>query len=312
MVFAWTDEWFKVTWNTRDLELPAERRPQWKNPWTNEQHFGILAHDPGPGPEPMVGTDAGWDARDSQTLHESRDFLREVRATHDAGYLYLRLVLDDPDRTETITIDVDVLDDTLLPEAEPGRDPAADNAIVLPPAGDAQAWVRAANDPFTIVYGIGFGYVDADPADLDPTAGVWHPQRLIINRPLVVPTTGEELSAEEFPIGVLRRGTADPEVADFDSRALWSEDDGVVRLRLPWATLGFADPSSLQALRVAEDGTMSTETVDGVTLHLSLGNRALATVAYAWEGWQQPVWHERLKAGVEVLTETLHRTMGGH
>lgn len=46
LVFTWQDEWFKRTWNTMDLDNP-DRRPFWSNVQTNEQHFGLMAFDPG-------------------------------------------------------------------------------------------------------------------------------------------------------------------------------------------------------------------------------------------------------------------------
>ena len=45
MLFEWIDEWFKFTWNTRDLEQPADRRALWRNALTNEEHFGLIAAD---------------------------------------------------------------------------------------------------------------------------------------------------------------------------------------------------------------------------------------------------------------------------
>ena len=46
-VFAWTDEWFKRTWNTMEHQ-DAERRQLWHDPLTNEQWFGLIATDPDP------------------------------------------------------------------------------------------------------------------------------------------------------------------------------------------------------------------------------------------------------------------------
>ena len=46
-VFAWTDEWFKRTWNTEEHQDP-ERRQLWHDPLTNEQWFGLVATDPEP------------------------------------------------------------------------------------------------------------------------------------------------------------------------------------------------------------------------------------------------------------------------
>jgi len=50
LLFAWTDEWFKFTWNTlpRQAVADSERRALWHDPLTNEQWFGLNAEDPVP------------------------------------------------------------------------------------------------------------------------------------------------------------------------------------------------------------------------------------------------------------------------
>jgi hypothetical protein len=67
ILFEWIDEWFKLTWNTVDLELPADRRQLWRNDLTNEEFFGVVAAEPGD--EPVVvldGKDDEWTANGSQ------------------------------------------------------------------------------------------------------------------------------------------------------------------------------------------------------------------------------------------------------
>lgn len=286
VVFAWTDEWFKATWNTIDLEVPPQRRALWKNPWTNEQHFGLLAHDPGVEPSPLVGGDPqAWAGR-SQAIHEGRGAVREVRAAHDEAYLYLRIVLDDADRRDQLAVDVDVLPGTAA-QPDPARDPAAERAVTLPVTGDGQAWVRSGDG--------------------------WQPQRLLTNRPSTHPLTGAPLPAEEFEVGRLRRGSADPSDPAYDSRALWHADGAAVTLRLPWATLGFADPSSHQALRpqgAGQPAAPATATVDRIGLSIAVGGQRFATAGYAWSGWQRPTWHERPKAGLDVFAEAVAEVSG--
>ena len=158
-VFEWVDEWFKFTWNTIDYELPAERRQLWMNPLTNEEHFGLVATDPGARPVVTVDGKGGeWLSNGSQVIEESRGALREVRAVKDEGYLYLRLVLNDPSAWQhlAITIGVDVLPggNGGLPEL-PHADPGADYAVVLGPGHQGSSLVSARDDPFWVTYGLG-------------------------------------------------------------------------------------------------------------------------------------------------------------
>ena len=46
-IFAWIDEWFKKNWIVIDFEIPLERNRLWHNRLDAEQHYGMLAMDPG-------------------------------------------------------------------------------------------------------------------------------------------------------------------------------------------------------------------------------------------------------------------------
>jgi hypothetical protein len=305
-VFEWADEWFKFTWNTVDYELPKGRRQLWVNPLTNEEHFGLVATDPGARPVVTVDGKGGeWLSNSSQVIEESRGALREVRAVKDEGYLYLRLVLNDPSawQHQAITIGVDVLPGgggglPGLPHADPG----ADYAVVLGPGRQGSSLVSSRDDPFWVTYGLARYYqTHARPAfPPGPGVGVWHLQRQITNRPAVVPSTGERLPLEWFDVGKLRFGTADPTDPRYDCRVTWAAGD-CVELRLPYALIGFADPSSLRALVVRRDGTATTSPVGRVGLDVAVGSEVATTSGYAWDPWQTVTWHERQKAGIAAL-----------
>ncbi len=302
---SWTDEWSRPTWNTMDLEIPAERRPVWRNVWTSAQHFGLLAHEPGPQPRVLVGGDEATWTLDSQVIHAGRGAIEEVRVTHDEGYLYLRVVLAGARGDQSLAVDLTVLDDPLDVTPEPGRDPAASHAITVPTVGPARAWVRAAHDPHAWVYGATLGMLEVDAAALASDPGAWRPQRLMINTPYDHPITGEPLPAEEQEVGLLRPGTTDPEAGAFDSLAMWHEDEHVLTLRLPWATVGFADPSSNLALVVGPDGALQTREVERIGISIGLGTELVETAGYTWEPWQLPSWHERPKAGLEAFADAV-------
>ncbi len=307
-VFEWADEWFKFTWNTIDYELPAERRALWVNPWTNEEHFGLLAMDPGVAAAVTIdGLGSEWTANGSQVIYEGAGTLREVRALKDEGYLYLRLLLNDPAawEKEPLTIGIDVISggNGGLPGL-PGKSPTADYAVVLGPGRTGQVYAEASNDQFSLLWGKWKGYVPFDQAAAAPGSGVWYPERLITNRPLVIPSTGQRLAAEFFDAGQMRYGTSDPAAADFDCRATWAAGD-CIEVRLPYEAIGFSDPSSLQALTVQPDSSLTTETVTRVGVDIAVGSVLCHTNGYAWDPWQKVSWHERLKAGVQQYEQAV-------
>ena len=306
-VFEWADEWFKFTWNTIDYELPRNRRQLWRNPLTNEEHFGLVSMEPGERPAVVIDGDRGeWANNGSQVIYESKGEVRAVQAVKDEAYLYLLVVLDEQDAPErALSIGFDVLPggNGSLPNA-PRVGADADYAITFTGDG-AQSWVRASNDPEAILYGKVRRYFKVDPSDLKAGSGAWNLQTQILNRPLVVPATGRQLPIEEFDVGELRNGSSDPEDPDFDSRSLWAATPDGLEIRLPYQLIGFADPSSRSALRITPDGGVQTVAVDSVGIKLALDGRGYKTNGYSWDIWNVVSWHERPKAGLSELAQAV-------
>ena len=129
ILFEWTDVGFKRTWNTADEEVP-ERGALWRNVLTNEEHFGVLATEPGGRKAvDLDGEDDEWADNGSQVLWEGDESLREVRATHDEAYLYLRLRFDDAAQRQHFDLGLDVRPGSNrglpgLPGVMPGADVA--------------------------------------------------------------------------------------------------------------------------------------------------------------------------------------------
>jgi hypothetical protein len=308
VLFEWTDEWFKFTWNTIDLELPADRRQLWRNDLTNEEHFGVIATDPGAKPAVVLdGRDGEWTGNGSQVLAESQGPVREVRAVKDEQYFYLRLRLDSAGswRRDPITVGLDVRpgDNRGLP-GRPGVFPAADVALTIGP-DEAELLQAAWWEPTRIRYGLGLGYIDADPADMKRGSGAWvHPLQ-ILNRPQTVPSTGEKRPAEVHELTSLPIGSGDPGNRSFDQRTLVAATGPIVEIRLPWALLGFSDPSSKKLYDQHEDGRVSTDDAGPIRVATIAGDEPLLTAApYDWEPWQQVSSHERRKAGFDDLAST--------
>lgn len=307
LVFEWVDEWFKFTWNTIDFELPRDRRQLWVNPWTNEAHFGIVAVEPGVD-QPVVldGDDGEWTDNGSQVIYESREGIREVRALKDQGYLYLRLLsdVDDALSQQPIVIGLDViLGGAPMPDGT-GWEQRADYALVIE-GGEATIQVRGGNDPVLWQYGVGLDMIDYAPVDLEDTPESWAVQRLMVNRPLTNPNTGEMFDAEIIEPGRVKRGTTDPAHPEFDSRAVWQAAGNVVEVRLPYQAIGFSDPSSLQAYVMTIEGLIETAEVERVGIAVVSAGELHSTNGYAWEPWQSVEWHERVKAGTHVLSDTI-------
>jgi len=307
-VFEWADEWFKFTWNTIDYELPTDRRQLWHNPLTNESVFGLLAIEDAGGPGITIDGDGGeWDGAPAQVIHESKGRVREVRAAKDAGYLYLRILVDKAGawRRSPLTIGFDVAPGGGggLPNAK-GVAPDSDTAVVV--SGDeARAYVRASNDPNALLYGRKLEFFEVDGASLTPGSAVWNEQRLITNKPYVVPTTREARPPEWFDLNPLLRGNSDPAHPAFDRRTVWAASGKTLELRIPHLVVGFSDPSSRSALVVRRNGVVTTAPVERIGITVALGAKAVATRGYSWDKWNRVEWLERPKAGYEELAQTV-------
>ena len=89
-------------------------------------------------------------------------------------------------------------------------------------------------------------------------------------------------------------------------RTLVAATGKVIEIRLPWALLGFADPSSLALYEQKPNGEVQTIKAGRVGIAVvSEGSAPLSTTGYAWEAWQAVTWHERRKAGFDELANTM-------
>ena len=311
-VFEWIDEWFKLTWNTLDYELPPERRQMWFNTWTNESNFGVIAADPGDQTRVVIdGDGSDWVANGSEVIWSGGGVVREVRATHDEGFLYLNIEFGDGVAldTDAVTIGIDILDG---PAGEHRRGPraAAEYAAVLGPGTEGRMEVRSDIDPFLVQFGFVHDFFEVSEDDVFGD-DQWNIQRLLVRRPLVIPTTGEMHGVQSYEVGRLLHGTTDPNDTAFDSRSVWSATGDSVEIRLPHMSIGFSDPSSLQAYVVDAEGVVTHETVDRVGISVAVGDEVVFTDGYTWEPWTTVGWQDRAKAGIDVLSDQLWAIVEG-
>lgn len=298
-VFAWTDEWFKLTWNTMDYEI-ADRRAIWMNSWTNEAHFGLVASEPGLADTLVLDGDGAEWAAHSRAIAETRQSVREVRASNDEGFLYLKLVTDQPESwsTEPIMIGFDVLEGSGAGIGPTGVFPEADYRLVID-GSEARIEVRSGADPMLNAYQ-SFGFFPV--SDSEP--GGWNLHRLITNRPYTL-FDGTETDVEIDPAGLLHHGTSDPNDPAFDSRSTWFATGNTIEIRVPWQAIGFSDPSTHTVFDVGADGTFEHLAVERIGIALTSGSETIETTGYEWEDWNRVSYTERIKAGSAVFAQTV-------
>jgi hypothetical protein len=296
-VFAFIDEWFKTTWNTLPLQLPADRRPLWRDAMCNEANFGIVAADSALAPVLRLGDppQSWWDH--TRPL-DATGPVRSWGVAHDEGYLYLQLELADPlaaSVSKHLTVAVDTDPSTGAPTLPDGTPPAgADTAVVVSDT-DARLWLTAERDPVTVLERI--------PAPADAAAvAPWVPIRQLVNRART-PPTGPPLPAAAVDLSALIEGTTDPSSPRFDSRSQLWRNGTTLQLRLPWASLGFSDPSSRLVWVLNADRTVTTRPIEQVGITVRLDDREVRATE-RWDTWNTVTSHQRLKVGAPALATT--------
>jgi hypothetical protein len=85
----------------------------------------------------------------------------------------------------------------------------------------------------------------------------------------------------------------------------------VVELRIPWALLTFADPSSHRLWDVREGSAPGTRRAGAIRISVApSGGAASAARAYGWRGWNRVTWRERRKAGWPAVRRAMRVTAG--
>jgi hypothetical protein len=275
-----------MSWNTSAHQDP-DRRQLWHDPMTNAQNFGLLAMDangePGGSPQQLLNTQGGWPAR-------------RVTATVDESYVTLTIGLggSPPD---ALAVGFDVLPGLAGTPFAGSTDRKPDAVLALNlVARTGQAYLRNELDPIPLDYAV--------PGSERGQAPVgWKPFGLIVNRRLTVPSTKQKLPLELQDAGILRYGSWDPRDPHADSRSIWHRDGDDLVVRVPWALLGFADPSSHEVAvpKPTSNGgaALTTQTTPGITMSITAAGAAQQLTQLTWVNWTRPDYTERLKVGAD-------------
>ncbi len=292
-VFIWQDEWFKRTWNTMDF-TDSDVRPYWCDVQTSEQFFGLLSFDPGETAACTVdGNDGEWEGE--EPVLNSGDTELFVRS--DEAYVYL-LIRGNNDNLE---IAIDTIENQGNEEYGgadfclklKGED---ETKLLVHPYYDVNYWLYTAGlYASNEVLKVQEGYSDAEN-------NTFAPIYLMLNRPVLL-TDGTLVETEQTETGKLRHGNADPLSSDYNSRADFCKKGSVTEVRLPWLLLNIAKPNV--KMRIADlyaNNEITYESINDIKFEID-GVQG----AYAWDGWIQPAYRERLKQSYYILQDYLSK-----
>ncbi|MGD6877609.1 hypothetical protein [Bacillus infantis] len=342
LVFTWQDEWFKRTWNTMDYDNP-DRRPFWSNMQTNEQHFGLLAFEPGKYEAGIYpdGLTGDWDKLGAEPLFKSsqkEDALKALYAASNEEYLYLRLDYSRPldwgrDSTYLMLDTIKGQGQSTVPlgnEAEAAADFGVDYSINLTGEDTSNMMVDSYYDTFYYQYGELLNMLPERPYAAQKDNGIFHPIRLALNKELTIPSTGKTLPFSSYETGKLMFGNANPESEDFNSLTdiSLSDDRKTLELRIPWLLLNVKDPSSREIQGdLWKSGLSGSSIIESMTIGAAVTeNGKLAGTApamtdgvikeedsfkYSWKSWEEPQYHERLKQSYWIMKDAFSKAAAG-
>ena len=337
IIFALLDEWFKKNWIVIDLEIPLERTKNWHNMMDAEQNYGIWAMVAGDtATRPILGGDIkNWRHLDSVSTGTAGT----IRVGADASWFYVALELPGMAgrpmawEQEGIEIALDTYRRGIGQRALPSGARAADVGFefLLQLVGPESSRMRITPDytPYNALPASGDQGDDHAvfyhrPAASRPRGdGRWSPMEVITNRARFG-RDGTFFPARGIDRGKLRYGT---EATSTLSDWWYDEASGTIEVRIPWGMLNVTDPSTRTVLHDSTGhGDFAVTTTDGIVVgavrhsHTAAPTVTASTPTIAgewhasqfhpwiWRGWEEPVWHGRLKP----LYEAMREVWGGH
>lgn len=322
-VFSWTDGWFKRVWLWNRFYNPGDESRLWFNLLDPEQNFGLLALEPkNHTPITLSGNLTEWAQATQLTPVGNTSAVEplEVWATHDEGYFYLRMDLQDYDdwqfENHSLYIGLNVAGDgfgnTSFPfplhhESEQGIELMlvfSNGQARLMQSSTFRFW------PPLKAWAPNILAQQAQAKQIANRAG-WILPQVQTNSP-VLGSSGQVIQAQAWPLNPLRRGSL---VAgdSFDSQAIWNvnADTEMLELRLPWMLAGFIAPHRKRVLEISEDGSAGYSISEGIGVSFALGdpqgNIYLSgeTKKYTWDEWRRDGINfvERLKPAYYSLKE---------
>jgi len=278
-----------------DLDDP-NRRPFWSNVQVSEQHFGLLAFDPGASGSTLYpdGDPADWERAKMSPLPlkgaavraadgGKASELKQAFVSSDERNLYVRLDFgSDALPLDWSSTGAMILLDTIPNQGQhriPGgsgltTDGGIDFAIDLRGPGKSRIWVDSYYDSTYYMYGSQLNMMPKlDYANVKDN-GVFHQMQLVLNKGMDVPNVRGQtlrLPFDTYETGLLRYGNGNPESPDYDSLTDVAFDGktGIVEVRIPWQLLNVKDPSTREIMTdFWKKGLEGGEETDGFKIAL--------------------------------------------
>ncbi|MCA0971401.1 hypothetical protein LCM20_12420 [Halobacillus litoralis] len=298
VLFSWQDEWFKKTWNVMPF-TNMDRNPFWYNVLSAETSYGVLGMYPGKhGVLQMDGELLDWKELEDVETFETP--LGTWSMTHDEGYLYLSGRLLEPlsPETEPFYIGADTINGGTKQMAGQSFSEGFETMVRLGKKENSEVLIAEDYDFHQRLY---------EHASATKEAEGFHSWKLITNYQRTNPATDQLLPFEEAEVGGLERGVD------------WEVKGRQIEVRIPWALLGFADPSTKQVARygppVEGEKKLYFSKIEGIHL-VPMGAGDLVSEGevkvedfpfYTWDPWQQVEYQVEIKKSYQLMKQAFQQ-----
>lgn len=311
LVFAFQDEWFKRTWNTMELEIP-QRRAYWNNQQTNEQHFGLLAFDPGE-KESICYVDGDIGDWEMDTpIYKNED--RQLYVKSDEAYMYFMVNSPKFDfDKDNLIIPIDIIQNQGNSNYQGNTfEKEADFLISIHGKENSQILVDDYYDSYQYIYGKKQKLIPVNKEYDIKNSGKFEPMYLCLNKPLYLPQDEVKKPIRKYETGKLAYGNGNPKNADYYSLADFCVKDNIIEIRIPWQLLNVMDPSTKMIMNDLHiDGIKPIKT-EGIYAGIGIlkDNNYILNMEmnfYSWNPWETPTYHERLKESYYILKDAFNK-----
>lgn len=286
ILFAWIDEWFKVTWIVDTIGTTQERRPLWHNITSPEQNFGMIAFEP----KSVDYTALSFD--------NSSCNVKSGKVADDDVFFHVQFELNSSiSSNDTIWIAFDTyredLGESRLPNGVKLKN-RAEFLLRITPDDSANLYSTQAYDLFGYWHGTSgskqlFHSIATDGAP-------WN----------ILRWKNNIFDTSIFYIGRLRLRHENDKSSSLDA-VVWSEKS--IDIQIPWTLLLFTDPSKREVL---DDDRSTwereTTTTDGISVSFIQNNCLATSNRYMWMEWNQArPFVEREKPWIPDFTKALEK-----
>ena len=310
ILFEWMDEWFKRNWLFMDFENPMSRNPLWHNIYDAEQTFGLVSFDPD-----IIKIDGKTDDwQKIPTFVRGHKKIKSLSITTDPVYIYFKIELAEdfkPD-AETLRIFLDTYEKDLGEFYYPGKKYRFDHGteFIIELSDEGRILVEETYNVYrNWIYEI-FSPMRTERSE----EGKFVEPLLQANRERVT-LLGDTIPGRVFYPGRLIFGKQEE-----NSLADWYFEGRVIELRLGWNAINVTDPSSHHVLQNdPETPDIDAVITNGIAVSVALfsGDSVVDAIPgfdgktfkfsnrYIWDGWDKPIYRERLKKSYFVLKDSL-------